>query len=69
LLYENEPALETGLDVIAHAELLDPDGIPGTGDELYQTVASGGATLVLGSADARKDSLDTVFRTALVISF
>ncbi|MDP6605203.1 MAG: DUF481 domain-containing protein [Dehalococcoidia bacterium] len=69
LLYENEPALETGLDVVAHAELLDPDGIPGSGDELFETVASGGAMLVLGSADARKGSLDTVFRTALVITF
>ena len=68
-LYENEPALETDLDVIAFVELVNPDGIPGSGDEIFRTVSSGGSKLVLGSADARKDKLDTVFRTALVIKF
>ena len=28
-LYENEPALESDLDVIAFVEVVDPDGIPG----------------------------------------
>ena len=68
-LFEHEPALETGLDVIARVDLLDPDGIPGTGDELFETVEAGSAQVVLGSADARKDTLDTIFRTALVITF
>ena len=68
-LYENEPALETGLDVIAHIDLIDPDGIPGSGDELFETVTEGGTRIVLDSADALKDKLDTIFRTALVITF
>ena len=68
-LYENEPALESDLDVIALVELINPDGIPGSGDEFFRTLSSGGSKLVLGSADARKDKLDTIFRTALVIKF
>ena len=68
-LYENEPALESDLDVIAFVEVVDPDGIPGSGDEAFRTLSSGGSKLVLGSADARKDKLDTIFRTALVIKF
>jgi hypothetical protein len=68
-LYENEPALEPDLDVIAFVEVINPDGIPGSGDERFRTLSSGGAKLVIGSADARKDKLDTVFRTAIVIKF
>jgi hypothetical protein len=68
-LFENEPALESDLDVVAYVELLNPDGRPGTGDERYRTVPSGGIKIVLGSADARKDKLDTIFLTALVIAF
>jgi hypothetical protein len=68
-LFENEPALETDLDVIAYVVLLDPDGIPGSGDERYQTQTSGSTKLVLGSANERKDKLDSIFRTALVIKF
>jgi hypothetical protein len=68
-LYEHEPALESDLDVIAFVEVVNPDGIPGSGDERFRTLSSGGSKLVLGSADARKDELDTVFRTALVIKF
>ena len=68
-LYENEPALESDLDVIALVEVINPDGIPGSGDEFFRTLSSGGSKLVLGSADARKDKLDTIFRTALVIKF
>ena len=68
-LYENEPALESDLDVIAFVEVINPDGIPGSGDEFFRTLSSGGSKLVLGSMDARKNKLDTVFRTALVIKF
>jgi hypothetical protein len=32
-------------------------------------VSSGASKLVLGTMDARKDKLDTIFRTALVIKF
>jgi hypothetical protein len=68
-LYESEPALETDLDVIAYAEVVNPDGVPGTGDEFFRTLHEGGTKLVLGSADARKDRLDTIVRTALVVKF
>ena len=68
-LYENEPALESDLDVIAFVEVINPDGIPGSGDEFFRTQSSGETKLVIGSADARKDKLDTIFKTALVIKF
>ncbi|HMF97546.1 MAG TPA: DUF481 domain-containing protein [Vicinamibacterales bacterium] len=68
-LLETEPALETDLDVVAFAEIVNPDGIPGSGDEFLRTQSSGGIKIVLGTADARKDRLDTIIRTALVISF
>jgi hypothetical protein len=68
-LYEHEPALESDLDVIALVEVINPDGIPGSGDERFRTMSSGGSKLVIGSADARKDKLDTIFRTTLVIKF
>ena len=68
-LFENKPALESDLDVIAYVDLVNPDGIPGTGDERFRTVSSGGTKLVLGSSAARKDKLDTIVRTALVIEF
>jgi hypothetical protein len=47
----------------------NPDGIPGSGDERFRTLSSGGSKLVVGSADARKDKLDTIFKTALVLKF
>ena len=68
-LYENEPALESDLDVIAFVDVINPDGIPGSGDERFRTLSSGGSKIVIGSADARKDKLDTIFKTALVIKF
>jgi hypothetical protein len=68
-LYENEPALESDLDVIAFVDVVNPDGIPGSGDEHFVTLSSGDMKLVIGSADARKGKLDTIFKTALVIKF
>jgi len=68
-LFENQPALETDLDVVAFVELVNPDGIPSSGDERFRTLATGGTKLVLGKADARKDKLNTIFRTSLVITF
>ena len=68
-LYENEPALESDLDVIAFVEVINPDGISGSGDERFRTLSSGGSKIVIGSASARKDKLDTIFKTALVITF
>ena len=67
-LFENEPALEDA-DVIARVITLDPDGIPGSGDEFFQTVSDGGGEITLGTSRVRKDRLDTIFRTALVIDF
>ena len=67
-LYNNEPALED-VDVIARAVLRDPDGIPGSGDEFFETVTEGGAKIELGEDQIRKKPLDTVVSTSLVINF
>lgn len=64
----SEPALEDA-DVIARVHLIDPDGVPGTGDEFFETVSSGGYEIALGEDRIRKEQLDTVFRTTLVIDF
>jgi len=47
--------------------LLQP--LAASGDERFRTLSSGGSKLVVGAADARKDNVDTVFRTALVVKF
>jgi putative salt-induced outer membrane protein YdiY len=67
-LYASEPALED-VDIVARVELLDPDGIAGSGDEFFRTVTNGGAEIELGEGQIRKDELDTVFRASLVIDF
>jgi len=67
-LFNNEPALED-VDVIARVVLEDPDGIPGSGDELFRTVSSGGSEITVGTDSVHKEQLDTVFRTTLVIDF
>ena len=67
-LFENEPALED-VDVVARVEVVDPDGSPGSGDEFFQTVESGGERFVTGSGDIRKAQFDKVFKTSLVIKF
>lgn len=67
-LFNSEPALED-LDVVARLELIDPDTIPGSGDEFFITVSEGGSEVVIGEDRARRDHLDTVFRTSLVITF
>ncbi len=67
-LYNNEPALED-IDLVARVDLVDPDGIPGTGDEFFVTTDSGGAVIELGEVRERKKALDTVFNTSLVIDF
>ena len=67
-LYEHEPAPEA-VAVVARVEVVDPDGVPGSGDERFETVADGGASITLGTRRIRKDRLDTIFRTALVIGF
>ncbi len=68
LLYENDPAPED-VAVIARARLVDPDGVAGSGDELFETVAAGGAAIRVGAGQVRKGRLDTIVRTALVIGF
>ncbi|MCZ6650675.1 MAG: DUF481 domain-containing protein [Acidobacteria bacterium] len=67
-LFASEPALEE-VDLKAFVILEDPDGVPGNGDEFFRTVSSGGAKLALGNTDIRKQGLDTIFRTSLVIKF
>ena len=67
-LYEHEPAGEEAA-VIARVEVIDPDGVPVNGDERFETVADGGVAITLGTNHVRKDRLDTIFRTALVIGF
>ena len=67
-LFNNEPAQED-VDVVARVVLEDPDGVPGSGDEFFRTVASGGSEIVIAEGQVRKEQLDTIFRTALVIDF
>jgi hypothetical protein len=68
LLFNSEPALED-LDIVAQVNLINPDGIPGNGDEFFETVDSGGVIVEFGSGRERKKELDTVVRTSLVIKF
>jgi putative salt-induced outer membrane protein YdiY len=65
-LYNHEPALED-LDVIARVIIVDPDGTPGTGDERFRTVDSGGFEVNLGEGRERKETLDKIFRVSLGI--
>jgi hypothetical protein len=67
-LYNNEPALEE-VDVVARVVLNDPDGVPGSGDEFFETVPDGGYEVVVGETDVRREKLDTIFKTTLVVSF
>ena len=67
-LYAGEPALEE-VDVIARVILVDPDGIPGNGDEFFETVETGGIEITAGEDVLRKEPLDTTFRTSLQITF
>ena len=67
-LYEHRPALADAA-MRARVKLIDPDGTLGSGDELFETVTTGGTVLDLGTGQIRKAGLDTVVRTALVISF
>jgi hypothetical protein len=67
-LFNNLPAFEE-VDVIARVVLEDPDGVPGSGDEFFRTVSSGGSEITVGESPVHKEQLDTVFRTTLVIDF
>jgi hypothetical protein len=67
-LFNSRPALED-IDVVAEVVLVDPDGIPGSDDEFFETVDSGGILIELGTVPERKESLDTVFTTSLTIRF
>lgn len=66
--YNSLPALES-VNVVAQVVIVDPDGVPGSGDELFETVESGGSSQVVGSVRERKERLDTVFTTSLTIRF
>ena len=67
-LYEHQPAFEDA-PLLARVRLIDPDGAAGTGDELFETVADGGAMIEFGNGQIRRAGLDVIFRTALVINF
>jgi hypothetical protein len=67
-LFNSEPALEE-VDLVARVTIVDPDGVPGSGDEFFETVAQGGAEITVGETAIRKEELDTTFRTSLVINF
>lgn len=66
--YNSEPALED-VSVLAQVVVVDPDGIPGSGDEFFETVESGGTTIDLGCVPKPNEPLDTVFTSSLTISF
>jgi hypothetical protein len=67
-LYNSKPALQD-VGVTAEVDLVDPDGIPGTGDEFFRTVDGGGASIDVGTVSERKERLDTVFSVSLVVNF
>ena len=67
-LYNSIPALED-LDLVAQVILIDPDGIPGNGDEFFETVEAGGIEIQLGEERERREKLDTIFRVSLTIKF
>jgi hypothetical protein len=68
LKYASEPALED-VDLIIRAQLVDPDGVPGSGDEFFETVSSGGFEITFGEDSLRKERLDFIFRTSLLITW
>ncbi|HEX6850818.1 MAG TPA: DUF481 domain-containing protein [Candidatus Polarisedimenticolaceae bacterium] len=68
LLYNHEPALED-VDVNARVVIRDPDGVPGNGDEYIETVADGGSEFEFDESRVRKETLDEIFKTTLVLSF
>ena len=67
-IYNNLPALDD-IDLVGRLIVVDPDGVPGSGDELFETVESGGVPVELGSVRERREKLDTIFTTSLGISF
>jgi putative salt-induced outer membrane protein YdiY len=70
-LFNNEPALED-VDIVGFVILVDPDGVPGSGDEFFETVGEDDPDafeIVVGEDRVRKKKLDTVFRTSLSIKF
>ena len=67
-LYENEPALED-VSLLALVKLIEPVSTQEQQGSLFETVSVGGILLDLGDGKIRKNGLDTILRTALVISF
>jgi hypothetical protein len=67
-LFNNFPALED-IDTIAEVVIRDPDGVPGSGDEFFETVTAGGSQVLIGSTRERKKTVDTAFSTSLRITF
>jgi len=67
-LYNSIPALEDN-DLVAQVLVVDPDGIPGNGDEYFETVDTGGFPIDAGTTLERREKLDTMFTTSLGLSF
>ncbi len=68
-LFESQPALED-VDIFAQVELVDPTPLdPGSGDEFFRTVESGGSRLLIGTGETRKEQIDSIFKTSLVVKF
>jgi hypothetical protein len=66
-LYNNEPALED-VDLVAFLERIDPDpSVPG--DEFYITVEDSDLKVEFGETRVRKERLDTMFSTTIVVNF
>ena len=68
-LFESQPALED-VDIVAQVELVDPTPLdPGNGDEFFRTLESGGSRLLIGTGETRKEQIDSIFKTSLVVKF
>ena len=68
-LFRVTPASTSTSSGNARVVLSDPDGTPGSGDEVFETAMAGGTVLDLGTGRIRKAGLDAILRTALVVSF
>ena len=66
-LYNNEPALED-VDLVAFLERVDPPRRV-VGDEFFVTVEDSDFKVELGEERVRKERLDTMFSTTIVINF
>ena len=71
-LYESQPAFEE-IKRLAYVKLINPDNVMGNGDEFFETFIpeeiTEGTLVEFGQGQIRKNKLDSILQTALVISF